>query len=178
MSELTLEIVEGPGAGRQVALGGPLVVGRAPDADVVLDDGQVSRHHARVSPTAHGAVVEDLGSSNGTFINHAELHAPARLDVGDDLLIGVTLIELRSPAQVASQPSAVRAVPPALAAPERQPTYVTPPDAGGAQGGAPPPAAPDLDRLLDARTRFQARTAPLAIFVLAALIVAIYFAVR
>lgn len=59
MAELTLEIVEGPGAGQQINLDRPIVIGRAPDADLVLEDGQVSRHHTRVSPASDGSAVAD-----------------------------------------------------------------------------------------------------------------------
>jgi ABC transport system ATP-binding/permease protein len=69
VSELSLEIVEGAEAGRRVALSSPLTVGRGEDADLVLADVLVSRRHARVTPSDTGAVVEDLGSRNGTFVN-------------------------------------------------------------------------------------------------------------
>src|SRR4051794_16021497 len=112
---LRLEIVEGPDAGHYRDIERALVIGRAADADLVLADGQVSRQHARVSPAADGsAVAEDLGSVNGTFVNGNELVGPARLDPGDELQIGVTVLAVRSPAQVQAQPSAVRAVPEGL----------------------------------------------------------------
>jgi predicted component of type VI protein secretion system len=173
MSELRLEVVEGPGAGRRASLERPVVIGRAPDAGLVLDDNQVSRHHARVTPTADGgAMVEDLGSTNGTFINQAQLHGAAQLRPGDDLLVGVTVVELRDAAQIARRPSAVRPVPPALAVPRGHPSFVDPvtlPEEGGRQ---------ELDRLLDARTKLQARTAPLAVLVLVVLVVAVYLGSR
>ena len=80
--DLLLEIVEGPGAGRQIALRGPVVLGRDESADVVLEDGQISRRHARVTPSGAGIVVEDLESTNGTFVNHDEVHAPVELAPG------------------------------------------------------------------------------------------------
>ena len=123
--DLLLEIVEGPGAGRQIELRGPLVLGRDESADVVLEDGQISRRHARVTPSASGGiVVEDLESTNGTYVNHDEVHSPVELVAGDELLVGVTVMQLRSPEQVRAQASAVRAVPPGLATPERRPAYV------------------------------------------------------
>ena len=173
--DLLLEIVEGPGAGRQIALRGPVVLGRDESADVVLDDGQISRRHARVTPSGGGIVVEDLESTNGTFVNHDEVHSPVELAPGDELLVGVTVMQLRSPEQVRVQASAVRAVPPGLATPERRPAYT---DTGAGDGrveragqGA---GIPELDRLVDARVKSKATLAPLAIFVLVALVVVIY----
>ncbi|HTX10116.1 MAG TPA: FHA domain-containing protein [Solirubrobacteraceae bacterium] len=177
---LTLEIVEGPNAGQRVLLERPIVIGRAPDTDLVLEDGEVSRHHARVSPATDGsAVVEDLGSANGTFVNQNELQGPARLDPGDELLVGVTVIELRSAAQVAAQPSAIRAVPVGLVAAPLTPAYVDPevihaeiePSNSRTTTG-------ELDKYLDVRVRRRAQLAPLALFMLVALALIIYFATR
>jgi pSer/pThr/pTyr-binding forkhead associated (FHA) protein len=170
---LQFEIVEGPGAGRQIELTGPLVIGRDASADVVLDDGQISRRHARLTPSNGGVVVEDLESTNGTFVNQNEVQAPVELRPGDELLVGVTVLQLRSPEQIRVQASAVRAVPPALATPERRPAYV------GRDGGQPARAGqgagiPELDRLVDSRVKSKATLAPLAIFVLVALVVVIY----
>jgi pSer/pThr/pTyr-binding forkhead associated (FHA) protein len=181
MAELTLEIVEGPGAGRQVSLAGPVVIGRGGDVDVALEDGQVSRHHARVTPATDGsAVVEDLGSANGTFVNHNELHGPARLDPSDELLVGVTLLELRSEAQVRAQLSVQRAVPPGLARAPQTPDYVDPRVSEEAEQGAPDPSAGarTLDRYLDVRVRRRAQLAPLALLMLIALALVIYFGAR
>jgi pSer/pThr/pTyr-binding forkhead associated (FHA) protein len=189
--ELSLEIVEGTGAGRMVALTGPVTVGRAGDADLVLADELVSRHHARITPSGSGAVVEDLGSRNGTFVNGGAVHGPTRLAPGDQLQLGVTLVELRSAPQIAERPSAVHRVPPPLAIPSRTPDYLagTDPDEtpdprvpGRAEAGRPGAPGPggrprhELDPLLDSRTKGKARTAPLALFVLVALVVIIYLA--
>jgi pSer/pThr/pTyr-binding forkhead associated (FHA) protein len=173
MSDLSLEIVEGPNAGRRVPLAEPVLIGRAPDAGLVLVDDQVSRHHARVTPLSDGAaIVEDLGSTNGTFINHAQIHGPARLELGEDLLVGVTVVEMRAATQVAKRPSAVRPVPAPLAAARPAVGFEEPPAVTGDR-----PAA-ELERLMDVRTKLQARTAPLAIVVLAILVVAVYLGSR
>jgi pSer/pThr/pTyr-binding forkhead associated (FHA) protein len=194
--ELSLEIVEGAGAGRMVALGTGLTVGRGRDADLVLADELVSRRHARVTPSGAGAVVEDLGSRNGTFVNGEGIHGPTELEPGDQLQLGVTLVELRSARQVAERPSAVQPVPPPLAVPARAPDYLagTDTDDGADRPPAADPVTPDpararaaaaapdrrprheLDPLLDSRTKGKARTAPLALFVLVALVVIIYLA--
>ncbi len=179
MVELTLEIVEGPDAGRQLPVSGTVVIGRSPDADMVLADPQVSRRHARVTADDGAAVVEDLGSANGTFINHAELHGPARLDPGDDLLVGVTVLALRTRAQIAAVPSAVRPVPPGLARPLRGADDVPPGGTVDDRSAAEAPAPPkELARLYDVRVRQRANLAPLAVFLLVCFVVMIYLATR
>src|SRR4051794_11541844 len=159
--ELLFEIVEGPGAGRQIQLTGPIVLGRDASADVVLDDGQISRRHARVTPSNGGVVVEDLESTNGTFVNDDEVQAPVELRPGDQLLVGVTLLQLRSPEQVRVQASAVRAVPPGLATPERRPAYVDSDDGAGPARAGAGAGVPELDRLVDSRVKSKATLAPL-----------------
>jgi pSer/pThr/pTyr-binding forkhead associated (FHA) protein len=178
VEQLSLEIVEGADAGRRVELVAPLTVGRAADADLVLADELVSRRHVRVSQRGAGAVVEDLGSRNGTFVNGNQIHGPTRLVPGDQLQLGVTLVELRSATQIAERPSAVQPVPPPLARPAQAPAYLpadlevdpAPTPAGGGMPGH------ELDPLLDSRTKATARTAPLALFVLVALVLIIYLA--
>ena len=95
--EINLEVIEGPDAGKQIAVDRAVVIGRAADSDLVLEDGEVSERHARVTPSPDGsATVEDLESANGTFVNQNELEGPARLDPGDELLVGVSLLQLRT----------------------------------------------------------------------------------
>jgi pSer/pThr/pTyr-binding forkhead associated (FHA) protein len=178
VSELSLEIVEGADAGHRAALSSPMTVGRGRDVDLVLADDLVSRRHARVSRSGAGAVVEDLGSRNGTFVNGNQIYGPTRLEPGDQLQLGVTLVELRSARQIAERPSAVQPVPPPLARPAQAPAYLpadlevdpAPTPAGGGMPGH------ELDPLLDSRTKAKARTAPLALFVLVALVLIIYLA--
>jgi pSer/pThr/pTyr-binding forkhead associated (FHA) protein len=175
-----LEIVEGPGSGRRLGLDRAIVIGRAPDADLVIEDAEVSRHHARVSPAADGsAVVEDLGSYNGTFVNANQLYGTARLDPGDELIVGVTVIRARDEREAMTQGSAVRAVPAALARAPRAPDYVNPAVVTGESAlGAPSAETPSLEKYLDVRVRRRAQLAPLALFVLVALVLIIYFALR
>ena len=91
MSDLLLEVVEGPQAGRQLPLTGPLEAGRSSDAGLTLEDDQVSRHHARFEPSADGAVVSDLGSMNGTQVNGAPMREHTLAD-GDQISIGKTVL--------------------------------------------------------------------------------------
>jgi len=123
--------------------------------------------------------VEDLNSSNGTFVNQNEIVAPTLLSPGDELLIGTSVIQLRSANEVARQFSAVRAVPPALAAAPQRPTYADPVD-GAPQAAAKPVGSEDhqLDPLRDERVKMQARLAPLAMLLLVVLIVLLYFGTK
>jgi predicted component of type VI protein secretion system len=112
MADLTLEIVEGPDAGRQVPLETVVDIGREPSLPLHLDaDTQVSRRHARITAQGGAAVVEDLGSTNGTYVNEQPIHSPRTLAPGDRVRIGLTVIELRSAGQVAARPSAVNVRP-------------------------------------------------------------------
>lgn len=174
MAELTLEIVEGQGAGRMVQLTGPLEVGRDPGVSFHVDDQLVSRKHARITPDAEGAYVEDLDSLNGTLVNGNEIHARTPVKAGDQVQVGVTVLELRSPAQVRAQPTAVRPKPPPLAVPVRTPDYIPPQVLAPGQVGTA--STEELDPLLDIYTKAKARTAPLALFVLVALAVLIFLA--
>jgi predicted component of type VI protein secretion system len=141
MSDLILEIVEGPGAGKQVPVDGVLDVGRDPGLALHLDsDGQVSRRHARFSPAAGGAVVEDLGSTNGTYVNEQPISTPRTLRPGDKVRLGLTVLELRTRQQVAARPSAVQARP-ALTAIDND-ILVQVPEAELAAVADVPPAGP------------------------------------
>lgn len=71
-----------------VPWGSPLLAGRSGDADLQLDDTFVSGWHARFIVTAEGLVVEDLGSTNGTFVNGDEITGPTLLAPGDQVAIG------------------------------------------------------------------------------------------
>jgi hypothetical protein len=193
VADFTLEIVEGPNAGLQVPLDRPVSIGRDPGVELVLQDDLVSRHHARITPSRGGATLEDLGSTNGTFVNGNEVHAPTFTSAGDQILVGVSVIQLRSAQQVADRPSAVREVPAALRIPAHQPDYL-PPDLqhvsqAGAQVGAPGPTGPvqpvgrppevpvpDLDPLLDVHTKRLAFLAPLAVLVVVAFAVILWLA--
>jgi hypothetical protein len=87
-------------------------VGREPSLPIHLDhDTQVSRRHARITAQGNQAVVEDLGSTNGTYVNDQPIHAPRILNPGDQVRIGLTIIQLRSPQQVQQRASAVQVMP-------------------------------------------------------------------
>lgn len=92
-----LIIVEGALSGTIVPLGtSPIVIGRAPDATIVLDDDFVSTHHARLTPNGNHWMVEDLGSTNGTWIDKTRVSTPTVFRPGTQLRIGKTSMELSS----------------------------------------------------------------------------------
>jgi pSer/pThr/pTyr-binding forkhead associated (FHA) protein len=93
-----LFVVEGPDQGRSFALGPQSVVGRDPTAAVNLVDEEVSRRHALISVDQGRAKVEDLGSSNGTFVEARQISAEAVLQQGQRMRVGQTVMELRVPA--------------------------------------------------------------------------------
>jgi hypothetical protein len=83
-----LMVREGVSPRRQWTLqGGVTVIGRNEDCHVVIDDRQASRHHARITQTEDGYVLEDLDSKNGTFLNGQLLTVPVVLKDGD--VIGI-----------------------------------------------------------------------------------------
>jgi pSer/pThr/pTyr-binding forkhead associated (FHA) protein len=152
MADLILEIVEGATAGRQIPLESVIDIGREPTLPIHLDDDtQVSRRHARLTAQGGGAVVEDLGSTNGTYVNDQPIHAPRSLGPGDRVRVGLTVIELRTAQQVQARPSAVQARPQVTAVggdvlvpvPEQQlaPVADVPP-AGSLQAEIAPPVQP------------------------------------
>ena len=69
----------------------PLTIGRGSDNDLSLDgDDFASARHARFDPRRDGVWVEDVGSTNGTYVNGVRLRGPRKLDVGDVVRIGET----------------------------------------------------------------------------------------
>ena len=95
MSNLTLVIVEGQDAGREFPIGGTVLVGRDPGADVVIADTEISSRHASFAPVDGGVAVEDLGSTNGTFVNRQRLTGTRQLQAGDRIQLGATVVEVR-----------------------------------------------------------------------------------
>lgn len=82
---------DGPLKGQRWSLSGTLMVGRDPTCEITIQDRQVSRFHARISPTPEGVTIEDLGSKNGTVHNGTELTAPVMLQDGD--MLGIALAQ-------------------------------------------------------------------------------------
>ena len=80
--------------GATFAIGNELTIGRAPNCTIMIpDDTYVSQLHARIFRTADGAFVEDLGSTNGSYLNGGRLAAAQQIGKGDRLQIGSTILE-------------------------------------------------------------------------------------
>lgn len=82
---------EGPLKGQRWALSHTLMMGRDATCEIVIQDRQVSRFHARLTPTSEGVMLEDLGSKNGTNHNGTDLSTPIMLQDGD--LLGIALAQ-------------------------------------------------------------------------------------
>ena len=85
--------------GRQAGLsadlaGGVIMIGRGADCQLILDDDYVSTRHARVVGTPNGIYVEDLGSTNGTYVNGHRITAPTTITLSDTVRIGKTMLRL------------------------------------------------------------------------------------
>ncbi len=92
-----LVVTHGALAGTRISLDGrPIMIGRADDSTLVLDDDYASTRHARISLRGTDWYVEDLGSTNGTYLDRAKVTAPLRVPLGAPIRIGKTVIELRS----------------------------------------------------------------------------------
>ena len=207
MPELILEIVEGEDAGRQTPLDGPIEIGRDSSAGLAVDDEQASRRHARVSAQGDVAVIEDLGSTNGTYVNGQTVEGPRVVRPGDQIRVGLTVIELRSSADVQQRPSAVQPIPQVTRVsqevlepvpeheldpePELEPVASAPPPAFAVEETAPgfvpqdvsddPQARADyaaVARLVDVRVKRQTNIASFALLAAAGLAVLIVFGLK
>ena len=90
-------ILDGANAGEKIPLDeAPLLIGRGSDAAIRLDDDYVSTRHARIASSNDDQwFVEDLGSTNGTYIGSQRLSQPTTLQLGSQVRIGKTTLELR-----------------------------------------------------------------------------------
>lgn len=95
--QYTLKFISGKYQGGEfpIAAGRELVLGRSNELDVVLVEDMVSRKHARISFTNDNLLIEDLGSTNGTFVNGEKVKR-ARLKEGDRVLIGTSIARVEA----------------------------------------------------------------------------------
>jgi hypothetical protein len=91
-----LVVIEGDVAkGKSFDLTDELIIGRGDKSHIVLDDSYVSTVHARIFAKGDSYMVEDMGSTNGTYLNRRRINSPTELQRGDRLKIGKTVMELR-----------------------------------------------------------------------------------
>lgn len=91
-----LVVTEGPLRGTTLPLGSSAVlIGRAPSCTLVLDDDYSSSRHARIFPQGDQWFVEDLGSTNGTFVGERRVEQPTPVPTGTAVRVGQSLLELQ-----------------------------------------------------------------------------------
>ena len=95
-TQLSIVITQGPSAllGTVMPLNSALVIGRAPGSDIYVPDDLISGKHARITPIPDGAILEDLGSTNGTLLNGMRVKAPETLLQGDKISVGMLVLEV------------------------------------------------------------------------------------
>jgi hypothetical protein len=93
----TLVVTAGPLSGTKITLGDqPILIGRADDSTLVLTDDFASSRHARLTNRGGQWYVEDLGSTNGTYLDQQRVQGPLLVQTGQPIRIGQTAMELRT----------------------------------------------------------------------------------
>jgi len=141
-----LTVRQGPRTGQTFELSKPVVViGREAGNDIVLEDPQVSRRHARLTQQGDSYVVEDLGSTNGSFINGHRVMGSTPLNPGDKLGLGDTVVLEVQGGSGAAETVVGAPVAQPVTPPMTPPTFAPPPSAPpsfGASYSTPPPPPP------------------------------------
>src|SRR3954465_14092110 len=108
MARERLRVTSGPAMGGEIELGDEYLIGREVSGEGLNKDTELSRRHARISRAADGGLmIEDLGSSNGTFVNgHRGDNAPQRLTIGDEVSVGMTKLTIEGPPPPPPPPAA------------------------------------------------------------------------
>ncbi|MFZ0039963.1 MAG: FHA domain-containing protein [Solirubrobacteraceae bacterium] len=88
---VSLRVRSGPLTGENIEIKGELVIGRE-NADLVIEDPEISRRHAVVRRLDRGLEVEDLGSSNGTYVDGVRIEAPTVVGGGAELKLGTSVL--------------------------------------------------------------------------------------
>jgi predicted component of type VI protein secretion system len=114
-----LVFTEGPLSGRRVEVDEELVVGRE-DAGLTIEDEEISRRHAVIRAGDGGLEIEDLGSTNGTYVNGSRIAAATKLAGGDTVKLGQSVLQVEG-ARAAATVAQPVAPPPAAAAPAPAP---------------------------------------------------------
>ncbi|MFC8848879.1 MULTISPECIES: FHA domain-containing protein [unclassified Micromonospora] len=107
-----LTVAGGPMRGASFRLSAaPQVIGRASTVEVSVDDAHLSRRHASVRLAADGVWLEDLGSTNGTWLNDRRIEAPELLSDGDVIRLGRTELRFFDPGLARTDPVGLRLAP-------------------------------------------------------------------
>lgn len=89
-------VIQGQNTGVTASLAqAPILIGRGNDAAIRLDDDYVSTRHARIVSSGDQWYVEDLGSTNGTYLGTQRITQPVPVGLGAQIRIGKTILELR-----------------------------------------------------------------------------------
>jgi pSer/pThr/pTyr-binding forkhead associated (FHA) protein len=153
VADVRIVVVGGPSEGKEFELSGAVTVGRDASAGIVIDDAEASRRHASLSVEGVTVTVEDLGSTNGTFVNGQRISGAETLSAGDKLRIGTTVFELRAEEEEPAQATRVGTALPDLddiqvTAPRQVPDFAKedppagPPTEAAPAAGPPPTTAP------------------------------------
>jgi pSer/pThr/pTyr-binding forkhead associated (FHA) protein len=90
-----LVVTQGSQTGQSAALAdGVIMIGRGADCSIILDDDYVSTRHARVVSGEGGIYLEDMGSTNGSYVNGQRITAPTTITMSDTVRIGKTILKL------------------------------------------------------------------------------------
>lgn len=96
--------------GREIGLSeGDNLVGRAPDCQVRIDSPRISRHHALIRVAGAQALIQDLGSKNGTYVRSKRTEGPTPLADGDEICLGSAVLVFRSGGSLGSTETEKRA---------------------------------------------------------------------
>ncbi|MEM7346803.1 MAG: FHA domain-containing protein [Chloroflexota bacterium] len=122
--DATLVIRQGTQAGMSFAItGNQVIIGREEGLDIVLQDAESSRRHVRISWQGNQFIIEDLGSTNGTFVNGVQITSPHALNPGDSIGIGQTALVF----QMSAAQQGNVAPPPTYQSPGQPPTMAPSP---------------------------------------------------
>ena len=154
-----LRVVSGPNAGQTVDVEEEIVIGRE-DTDLAIDDDEMSRRHAVVRRHANRLQVEDLGSTNGTFVDGTRIAEPTLLGGGAEIKVGTTVLVVEGVLPVSDlsgdiAPRNVTRVSQAI--PEGAPAPLA---ATAAPAAAPPAPAPPVQAVGDFRPPQRSRKQP------------------
>ena len=99
VADFNLVVVAGPNTGREFDVSGSTTIGRDQSSGIVIDDSEASRRHASFSVEDDGVRVEDLSSTNGTWVAGERIAAPRVVRPGEKIRVGTTVLEVRAVAQ-------------------------------------------------------------------------------